>query len=53
MRLMVLSLVRFLRMASATSLVALFQMSISSWRRSSSAIRPLLYWDSTLAAWAS
>ena len=52
MRLMVFSSSMLARMASATSLVALVQMSISSWRRSSSAIRPLSYCAWTLACLA-
>src|SRR5690606_12690012 len=37
----------------ATSLVAWVQISMSSWRRSSSVIRPRSYWVCTLAALAS
>ena len=39
--------------APATSSVALDQISMSSERRSSSPIRPMSYWDWTLAAWSS
>ncbi len=53
MRLMVFIGDRLSRIAWAISLVALFQISISSWRRSSSSIRPLSYWPWILAAMVS
>ena len=53
MRLMLLSTGMLSCMAVATSLVALFQISMSSWRRSSSVIRPVSYWFWTFAAFAS
>ena len=53
MRLMVFSSSMPACMASATSSVALVQTSISSERRSSSAIRPLSYCDWTFSACSS
>ena len=44
---------KFSSIASATSLVARVQISMSSWRRSSSVIRPFSYWPCTLSARAS
>ncbi len=38
------------RMAWSTEFVAWVQISMSSWRRSSSVMRPLAYWSSTFSA---